>query len=324
MAVAEAKVITTEVSKSAETPRIQVVTNENFNEYVAEKTGRKIEAVASPEDAAKVELERVEAEKAARLKAEEDKKKAEDDPAGELGDAVSDEAKHGLNERFKKQTEARKAAEAKAAEEKAAREKAEREVADLRARYERPQEELGPEPELSQFTDVGEYTKAIKEWTTDKTKREYAASEARASQERAWNERMTAAKTEIPDYDTRMGQGAMITPEMAEEIRSSEMGPKILLHLAEHPEDSARIRGLTIAGMIRAVAKLEATLGSAAKPQTKSEEKTPSVEISKAPEPITPLKGGTATAGILHGHDEVPKTMNYEDWKKAYNAGKIK
>src|SRR4051812_14893642 len=127
-----AKAVVTEVSTEA--PRIQVVTNDNFNEYVNEKLG----VAASPEDQAAEELKKVEAEKAERLKKEADAKKGdEEDPAG-VGDKVSDEDKHGINERFKKQTEARKAAEAKATEAAARADKAEREAAELKARYEKP------------------------------------------------------------------------------------------------------------------------------------------------------------------------------------------
>ena len=77
--------------------------------------------------------------------------------------------------------------------------------------------------------------------------------------------------------------------------------------------------------MLRELGRLEAKLmGSAVSPPAKSQEKASTVaEISRAPSPISPLRGANAPiATKIDAKGEFYGT--YEEYKAARKAGKIK
>jgi hypothetical protein len=311
-----------------EPSRITVVTNENFDSYVDDQMGV---VKPTPEQEAEQALAKVEEEKAAKKAAEKD----DDDPTHDAD--LPEDKKHGINERFAKQAERRKAAEAaaeaakesaRASQERA--EAAERLAAELKAKYEPPKEQ-DPKPTPGQFASVEDFSAALEEWTADNTRREDARKSAesaetarRESVAKDWMTRQAAFKEAHPDYETTIQQsGVKVSDQVRDAIVESEAGPEILYHLAQHTDEAEKIAGMTILGALRAIGRLEATLGGTAKPAPKSEAR-PVAEISRAPAPITPLRGANAPAANLSGHQEVPKDMTYDTWRSLRKAGKIK
>ncbi len=305
------------------------LTADNFDAFVAEKTGK---------DAPKAE-EKPKSEPAKEAK-EAPKK---DDEAEEIDHPDAD--KRGkLNERFKELTKARKDAETKAAaDSKRAKdaadraEAAERDRDALRAKYEPPKgDDVGPEPQPEQFADPKEYGKALKEWTADNTraedaKKSRAESAAREQTEIAerWKDRETVIRQEVPDYDKRLSESTLkISDQMRDAIVDSEAGPRILLHLADHPDVADALSKLTVGRMLKEIGKLETVLQKGAKADAKEAKAAASqhtaTEISRAPAPISPLDGGGDPVVRLTGADPVPTNWSYEDWKAARKAGKIR
>lgn len=323
----------TQEAEYVEPPRIQVVTPDNFDDYVTEKLGP-LEPAQTPEEME----EELKAEDATKQQEAENKEK-EPEKQRKGG------KKHELNERFSELTEARKAAE-KRAEEQAARAKALQEERDrvaaeaaaLKAKYEPPKsDEPEPEPKPEQFKDVGEYAKALKDWSADNARREdsrkaqeAAAAKERAEAQKAWNERLAATKAEIEDYEQAINESSVkVSDEVRDAILESDVGPKLLYHFAKNPEDAERIGKMTVGRALKELGKLEVKLAggpaavAAPKSEAKSEPKTTVAEISKAPAPITPLGGSTTPVqpkmdaeGNFHG--------TYEEWKAFRRAGKIK
>lgn len=312
-----------------------VLTNENKAEYDDKILGGGKEGAEAdtPEAKAAAEHAKIEADKVA--------KKAKDAVENEEIDHPDKTKKERLNGRFSELTKARKEAEAKAeaaaktaAEERTARETAEMERNALKAKYEPPKsDELGPEPLPDQFTDVGEYAKAIKDYTAEKTRKEVAAkaeserqTKERESIGKAFKERQDAAKARIPDFDEKVGaSNVQISDQARDAIARSEVGPEIQYHLATHPEEAVALGKLTVGEMYYAIGKLAATLGGSAKAAPKGNGAAPAAEaqISKAPAPITPLGNGGAPVVRLNGGQEVPKNWTYEDYKKARKSGQI-
>lgn len=233
-----------------------------------------------------------------------------------------------------KEKEVRGTVDAAKAEAKALRERAEaaeRTANELKNKYEPPKsQEIGPEPLPSQFTDIGEYSKALKDWTADSTRKQDAIqqAQARAEQERAqiaktWDEKLAKARTEIPDYDKILTEasGVMISNDCRDAIFECDNGPEIFIHLAQNPDEAKAIGEMRLDRMHRAIGKLDASLN---KGEQKAAPKGTSIaEISKAPAPITPLKGASAPLnsaldqdGTFHG--------SFEEYKKYRAAGKIK
>lgn len=338
--MAEANVVKTEVGESRPVGEVEgkpgriVVTQENFKDYVDEKLPKPAEEEENPDP------EAVAAAEHAKAEAEKNAPKEGDTDGSKVYFKGKWVNKHDFSYRLHVQTEAKTkeaeakvtAAEAKIKEQTEAREAAEKREAELKARYEPPKGDLGPEPDPAQFTDVKEYSKAIKEWQAEKTEREFSERQTKEFQatekarvEKSWNDRQAAAKTAIPDYAEKIaGSDVKISDQLRDAIIESEVGPEILYHLATNKDVADALGKLTVGRMLREIGKLEAQLGGQAKPAAKSEPAVEPVEVSQAPAPITPLRGVNAPVGVLHGHDEVPKNMTYDQWKKKWNKGEIK
>jgi hypothetical protein len=291
----------------------------------------------APEPAAAAEIT---AEPAVESAATTEAGTAEAEAGEQPGKQTESDGKSKVHLRFSELTDAKKVAEADAAkardEAKAARDRAElaeRQAAELRAKYEPPKpDELGPEPTRAQFANDAEFALALKDWAGESAIRERDHKEAAAKIERAWNERQAAVRAEVPDYDAVIAAGSnlVVSNEVRDAILESEQGPKILHHLAKNPDLVEELKRLPARSAVLRIGKLDAKF-EAEKPQasastTKVEPAKPvtaATEISRAPAPISPLKGGdTSTAsapidsnGVYHG--------DYATWKRLRAEGKI-
>jgi colicin import membrane protein len=315
-------------------PDVQVVTPENFNEAA----GIKSPETAAAEAKAKLEVEKKEKQEAEARAAKKDEPA---DVEAEEGVELPKDKKGRLNERFSELTKARKEAEERAAKreaevkaEREARESAQAEARALKEKYEPVKKDPDPEPQVSEFTDVGEYAKALKEWTAHNTRREDAkkAEQEAVQKEQArvakeWNARQAEYRKEHPDYEAKLSKSDVkVSDQVRDAILESEVGPAILEHFADNPDVAERIGKLTIARALTEVGRLESKFLKSDGGETKAkvEPKTSVAEISRAPAPITPIRGASAPVLSLTGHDDVPKSMSYEDWKKLRKAGKIR
>lgn len=96
--------------------------------------------------------------------------------------------------------------------------------------------------------------------------------------ERAWEAKQEAARSEFADYDEKVTNGAHnwpCSPDMAEAIRTSDVGGKLAYHLASHPEEARRIVGLNPYAQVREIGRIEASLESG----------TPPAKTTNAPKP---------------------------------------
>lgn len=317
-------------------PGVTVVTQENMNAYIEQELGPVNREGMDPEAEAAAEFEKIEQEKeAASAKAAEPKEGETD------GNKVYFKGKwvgkHDFNYRLHLKTEEAKAEsqgkiDAAAAEAKALREEREaiaKERDALKAKYEPPKSDvLGPEPQMDQFTSVPDFLKARDEWVADKTRKEDAAKAAGERQAKeaeavakSWQERQAAFMKETPDYaETIEASAVKVSDQVQQAIIESEVGPQILHHLAKNPEIAEKWADLTVARVLREFGKLEASL---TKSESKETPKTTIAEISKAPAPITPLKGANPGSGLKM--DAAGNwTGTYEEFKAAVNAGKIR
>lgn len=101
---------------------------------------------------------------------------------------------------------------------------------------------------------------------------------------------------------TSMG---VMTPDFLETVTDLDNSHKILHYLGQNPEEADRIQGLSPTKRALALAKLE----------TKVDER-PSKEISKAPAPIKPIKGKTASSeGYGNKYYDGMPHDEYESWR---------
>lgn len=312
-----------------------VVTSENRAEYMARRL--EIAQPAPPAAAAEPPKPEAKAEAATAAKDAEPPKDAaalaadlEQVIAEQQHPQATPEKKQRLQARFSELTQKIKDAEARA-------EKSEEEAAALRAKVAAPLPPPPPaaaeepaEPKREAFATEEAYQDAMIDYRVDKriAVRDKAQAEARAREEgqrvvSTYAERLKATKAEVKDYDQRIEpvKDLAIPPHIRDAIFESEVGPRLPLYFADHPEDARRIIALAPGAALREIGKIEAMIETKAAPAPAA---SPAPKISAAPPPITPIRAGA-------GSETEPKldsagnfTGTYAEWKALRKAGKLR
>ena len=291
-----------------------VVTSENLAEFHAQKLGL----------AADAPTEAVEAEPVVE--------QAQSEPEPEVGEETQAEAEDKpkkqnpkLEKRFSELSKARDAAKQEAANERQQREALE---ARLRALEQQPQQQQtvsNDEPMPENYSDAFEYAKDLAKFEArrmieaEKQQVEQAKAAERQNEViKTWTERVQKAKAEMPDYDQMVASSDVaIHDVLRDAIIESDVGPKILYHLAENEEYAKKVAGMPLPQALKELGKLEARYSDS------PEEKSPAVRTSKAPPPINPIRGATNMV-------DVPISSNGEftgtpaQWRALRQAGKIR
>jgi len=290
-----------------------VVTSENLAEFQAQKLGL-----------ATQESEPVAAEEAEPVAEQEESS----EPVEAEKEATDTEKKQNpkLEKRFSELTKQREIARQEAAREREAREALEARLKALEQQA-NPQQirEANEKPTPAQFSDAFEYAEALAEWSAEQAivnlKKEESEKQAQAEREKvikSWNAKLEAAKAELPDYEDMVASSDVVVGDhIRDAILESDVGPKILYHLAENPEIAEKLSSLSTASALREIGKLEARFEKVEAPAAKA------VSVSKAPAPIAPLKAkGSALDVNIDSKGEFHGT--FQAWKAARLAGKIR
>lgn len=296
-----------------------VVTSENLADWTANKLGLAVEeapAVADTTSEPEVEAD------------------SQSEQVAEQESEVTDKPKQNpkLEKRFSELTKQREAAKAEAAAVKA-----EKEALEQRLRqYEQQQapakaeDVLGVEPQPSQFQDAFEYAKALAEYSAEKALRDRDRQDAerKATEERnkvvqTWSQRVEQVKAELPDFEEMVQSADVeVNADVRDAIIESDVGPKILYHLAENLEFARSLAAMPTAKALREIGKLEARFESV-KPDESAPQSKPVAVKSKAPAPISPLK---ATSGAMDAPIDSKGEFHgtYQQWKEARKAKRIR
>jgi hypothetical protein len=298
------------MSEVAERLAANVVTSENLAEFNAKKMGladrAPVEAVVENAPTEPIETSN------------------QSEPKAESEATATEEKKNPkLEKRFSDITKQREEARAEAKREREARESLETRLRELESKAQPKAPEAAEEPKPEQFSDMYEYAKALTDYRVEQRLQEEKVreSQAKAEAERqkvinTWSDRVKAAKSEMPDFEDMVGSAdVVVSNEVRDAIFESEVGPRILYHLAENPEIAEKLQGMTVTSALRAIGKLEA--------QFEKTEAKPVVGRSKAPAPINPIKSAAngrdvnlTADGQFHG--------SYQSWKAARLAGRIR
>jgi hypothetical protein len=292
----------------------QVLTSENAAEFYANRLG----LAESPAETEAVEETEPEAEET-----QSEPKEAEKE-ANQEGERKQNPK---LEKRFSEITKQREEARKEAQTERQARVELEQRLAALEQQRQ-PQQAVSvdQEPQPSQFNDAFEYAKALAEYSTEKAlaerDRQMAQQREQEAQQKiiqSWAQKVQEAKAELPDFDDLVASSdVVVNNAVRDAILESDVGPRILYHLAENNDLAKKIASLSPNAALREIGKLEAKFE--VNPETKQ---TTPVVRSKAPAPIQPIRGGQGKAdvpisadGEFHG--------SYQAWKAARKSGKIR
>ncbi|HSS29912.1 MAG TPA: hypothetical protein VLL06_02730 [Nitrospiraceae bacterium] len=297
---------------------VQVVTNENMQEFIAK---REVPAFVAP----KVEVKPVEkTAEAVATEGKQEQARAEDgkfvkaeakteEKSSEAAKTAVDDEDADLPERVKriigKKHRGMKEAEEFARERDRQAAVAEAQVEELKRQLQefaksgpaqdgKSQAKADGAPNPEDFKTVAEYADALVEFKLTKRLAEREQEQTQKQQQQAADqvksafiERLEKARETITDYDDVVGAvDTQIPPHMAQYVMESDLGPLLGYHLAKHPEEIQRLVKLSPIRAIAELGKLEASL-------EKKPEVRPAVipAVSKAPSPIEPLDGGSAT-----------------------------
>ena len=287
-----------------------LVTSENLADFNADKLG-----LASESSPTAAEVDENPSEPAAKV-GQSEPKLAEDEATG------TDEKKQNpkLEKRFSELTKARKEAEARNVE-------LEKRLAALESnRPAQVEAESNRKPTPDDFKDAFEYAEALADWSAEnalaRREQEVKQKEVEAKREtviQTWQQKLESTKAELPDYEVMVASSDVkVNDTVRDAILESDVGPRILYELASDDELAEKLTGLTTAGALKLIGKLEAQFEKTDAP-AKAEKKTVAAK-SKAPEPIRPLKSTSGVADVgMDGND-----MSYQQWKAARQAGKIR
>lgn len=283
-----------------------VLTSENSGEFYANKLGLADEPTT--EAIVPVETQTSEPE-------------AKDEPK-----ATEEQKPNKLEKRFSDITKQREQARQEAERERTRASELEARLKELESQLQPKQVDDGkPRPE--QYSDAFEYNEALTEYKINQRmeQKEREAEQARLQEQKliqakTFAERELAVRAELPDYDDMIASSdVMISDQVKDAILESDIGPKIIYHLAENPEIAEKINKMSLVNALKEVGKIEARLEKV--PESKAEVKA--VEVSKAPRPISPLKSMSASG-------EVPMDSNgnfngsFRQFREMRKQGKIR
>jgi len=178
-------------------------------------------------------------------------------------------------------------------------------------------------PRPDQFVDAFEYAEALADWSAENAvmKARQEDIERKKQEERAkvidaWNSRVESVKAEIPDFDDMVASSdVVVSDQVRDAILESDVGPRILYHLAENPEIADKISKSSLITALREIGKLEARFE-----KTEPKEVKPVAVKSKAPAPISPIKAGTSEQVIVTDTDK----MTFAQYKAMRQAKRIR
>lgn len=182
-------------------------------------------------------------------------------------------------------------------------------------------------PVRTNFADEDAYLDALADFKVEEKLAARDAKQAQEQQQRSrveaatkvatsWEERKEAARAEIADFDQVMeGADHPVRNHVAELIMEHDQGPKLMHHLAQHPEEIDKLNEMSPAKAAFELGKLAVKFEKA--PVADSSSK-PVATVSKAPPPAARSVGAGRSTETPIG--ELPME-DYVKLRKSQGAG---
>ena len=280
-----------------------VLTSENSAEFYANKLGL---AEDSPTEA-------VETEPVAEIE--------QSEPVVENEEKVTEEPKPKVKMRFDEVTKQRDIAKQEAEQARIRTQELEQELKAIKSQAVLKEQSRDEKPRPDQFVDAFEYAEALADWSAEnavmRARQEDVEKMKQAERAKVidtWNKKLEATKSELPDFDDMVASSdVVVSDQVRDAILESDVGPRILYHLAENQELAEKISKSSLSSALREIGKLEAKF-------EKTEPVKSVAQKSKAPAPISPIKAGTSEQAIITDTDK----MTYSQYKAMRQAKRIR
>ena len=228
------------------------------------------------------------------------------DPASAAAETGKPETRDRVQERFDKLTREKYEGLSRAERAEYRAQELERRLADIEAKQVAPTETVAPSEEFPTLESVGwdegKFIAAVAQWNS-KQAREAARAEIEAERQAArdaetgesWARKQAEFQKAKPEYAEKVIEGAQrgkwaLSDEMLEVAQASDIGPEILLYLAENADKSKEIYRLPANLQAREIGRIEARLEAA--------KASPASVVSKAPPPPVEIDGAASASGV--------------------------
>ena len=283
-----------------------VLTSENSTEFYANKLGL---AEDSPTEAVE-NTEPVDEIKQSEPEVVENEEKV-----------VTEEPKPKVKMRFDEVTKQRDLAKQEAEQARIRTQELEQELKAIKSQAVPKEQSRDEKPRPDQFVDAFEYAEALADWSAEnavmRARQEDVEKMKQAERAKVidtWNKKLEATKSELPDFDDMVASSdVVVSDQVRDAILESDVGPRILYHLAENQELAEKISKSSLSSALREIGKLEARF-------EKTEPVKSVAQKSKAPAPISPIKAGTSEQAIITDTDK----MTYSQYKAMRQAKRIR
>lgn len=162
-------------------------------------------------------------------------------------------------------------------------------------------------PKFADYNDIETYTEALTDWKLEQKLVEKEQKSQADTVTKNYNDRVKEFSKVRPDFQEVLADSDIVVSDYVKQlIFESDVGPALALYLAENEDEAARINGMSLVRQVAEVGKLEDRL------VTKKVDKK---VFSKAPAPVSPIKGGApVTAKSLDDPSVSP-----DEWIKMRN-----
>lgn len=165
-------------------------------------------------------------------------------------------------------------------------------------------------PKFSDYNDLEAYTEAVTDWKLERKLQEVTQQSKQNTVKATYESRVKEFEKVRPDFQEVLAYSdVLISQPVTELIMDSEVGPAVVLFLAENEDEAERINKLSPARQLAEIGKIEAKLSTkaAANPAKKT--------VSQAPSPVKPVSGA---APVAKKNLDDPN-LSPEEWIKLRN-----
>lgn len=248
------------------------------------------------------------------------------DPASAAAETGKPEPRDRVQERFDKLTREKYEGLSRAERAEYRAQELERRLSEIEAKS-APTETVAPSNDFPTLESVGwdevKFSAAIAQWNAkqvrEAAKAELAAereAQRKSETETSWQRKQAEFQKTKPEYAEKVLEGAQrgtwaCSDEMLQVAQASDIGPEILLYLAENADKSREIYRLPPHLQAREIGRIEARLEASKAP--------PAPVVSKAPPPVAKIEAADSATNVAPDSPESDSKWNAEEWAKRRN-----
>lgn len=153
--------------------------------------------------------------------------------------------------------------------------------------------EAADKPKFSDYNDIESYTEAVTDWKMERKLEQIQQQSKAKTVEETYNSRVKEFEKTRPDFQEVLADSDLqISKPVTDLIFESDVGPAIVMYLAENEEETERINGMSQVRQLAEIGKIEAKLSKIQSGKSSNGAASSEKKLSKAPAPVKTVSGG--------------------------------